>query len=137
MIFKEFLKIWAIYNSCERKNKINSEKGPILSQKILKWACAKAIKYENNIYFPQKGWGAILHVDIASLDLYFSLLSSVSYLIHLHHIFIISQLWLTSHPRSALVLLDTGTPGINRDIDSEDADGETRTRNSSVINRVL
>ena len=28
----------------------------------------------------------------------------------LHHIFIISQLWLTSHPRSTVVLLDTWTP---------------------------
>ena len=28
-----------------------------------------------------------------------------------HYIFIISQLWLTSHPRSTVVLLDTGTPG--------------------------
>ena len=40
-----------------------------------------------------------------------------------HYIFIISQLWLTSHPRSTLVLLDTGTPGTSREIYSEDADG--------------
>ena len=33
-----------------------------------------------------------------------------------HNIFIISQLWSTSHPRSAVVLLDTGTPGTNREI---------------------
>ena len=26
-------------------------------------------------------------------------------------IFIITRLWLTSHPRSTVVLLDTGTPG--------------------------
>ena len=34
----------------------------------------------------------------------------------------ISQLWLTSHPRSTLVLLDTGTPGTSREIYSEDTD---------------
>ena len=51
--------------------------------------------------------------------------------------FIISQLWLTSHPRSTVVLLDTGTPGTSRAIYSEDADDETRIRNPSVINRVL
>ena len=38
-----------------------------------------------------------------------------------HHIFIISQLWLTSHPRSTVVLLDTGTPGTSREIYSENA----------------
>ena len=32
-----------------------------------------------------------------------------------------------------MVLLDTGTPGTSREIYSEDADGETRTRNPSVI----
>ena len=47
--------------------------------------------------------------------------------------FIISQLWLTSDPRSTVVLLDTGTPGISREIYIEDADDETRTRNPSVI----
>ena len=31
-----------------------------------------------------------------------------------------------------MVLLDTGTPGISREIYREDADGETRTRNPSV-----
>ena len=36
-----------------------------------------------------------------------------------------------------MVLLDTGTPGTSREIYSEDADGETRTRNPSIINRVL
>ena len=46
-----------------------------------------------------------------------------------HYIFIISQLWLTSHPRSTVVLLGTGTPGTSREIYSEDVDGETRTRN--------
>ena len=54
-----------------------------------------------------------------------------------HYIFIIAQLWLTSHPRSTVVLLDTRTPGTSTEIFSEDADGETRTRNPSVINQVL
>ena len=52
-----------------------------------------------------------------------------------HYIFIISQLLLTSHPRSTMVLLDTGTPGTSREVYSEDADGETRTRNPSVYNQ--
>ena len=43
-----------------------------------------------------------------------------------HYVFIISQLWSTSYPRSTVVLLDTGTPGTSREIYSEDADGETR-----------
>ena len=43
-----------------------------------------------------------------------------------HYIFIIAQLWLTSHQRSTVGLLDTGTPGTSREIFSEDADGETR-----------
>ena len=54
-----------------------------------------------------------------------------------HYIFIISLLWLTFHPRSTVALLDTGTLGASREIYSEDADGETRTRNPSVINRVF
>ena len=33
-----------------------------------------------------------------------------------HYIFIISQLWLTSHLRSTVILLDTGTPGTSREI---------------------
>ena len=45
----------------------------------------------------------------------------------------ISQLWLTSHLRKTVVILDTETPGTSREIYSEGADGETRTRNSSVI----
>ena len=53
------------------------------------------------------------------------------------YIFIISQLWLTSHPRSTVVLLDTGAPATSREIYSEHADDGTRTRNPSVINRVL
>ena len=36
------------------------------------------------------------------------------------------------HPRSTVVLLDTGTPGTSREIYSEDADGETRTRNPLI-----
>ena len=58
-------------------------------------------------------------------------------LIRAYYIFIISQLCLTSHSRSTVVLLDTGTPGTSREIYSEDADSETRTRNPSVINQVL
>ena len=41
------------------------------------------------------------------------------------YIFITAQLWLTSHQRGTMVLLDTGTPGTSREIFSEDADGET------------
>ena len=48
-----------------------------------------------------------------------------------------SQLWLTSHPRSTVILPDTGTPGTSGEIYSEDADDGTRTRNPSVINRLL
>ena len=54
-----------------------------------------------------------------------------------HCIFIIAQLWLTSHYRSTAVLLDTGTPGTSREIFSEDANGETQVRNPLVINQVL
>ena len=42
-----------------------------------------------------------------------------------HYIFIISQLCLTSHPRSTVVLLDTGTSGTSREIYSEDSDDGT------------
>ena len=55
----------------------------------------------------------------------------------INYTFIISSLWLTSHPRGTVVLLDTGTTDTSREIYSEDADNGTRTRNSSVINRVL
>ena len=33
--------------------------------------------------------------------------------------FVIPQLWLTSHPRSTVVLLGTGTPDTSREIYSE------------------
>ena len=36
-----------------------------------------------------------------------------------------------------MVLLDTGTPGTSREINNEDADGKSRTRNCSVMNQVL
>ena len=36
-----------------------------------------------------------------------------------------------------MVLLDTGTPGTSREIYSEDADGETQTRNPWITNPVL
>ena len=54
-----------------------------------------------------------------------------------HRIFIIAQLWLTSHWRSTVVLLDTGTLGTctSREIFSEDANGETQTRNPSVTDK--
>ena len=42
-----------------------------------------------------------------------------------------------SHPRSTVVLLDTGTPRTSIEIYSEDADGETRTRNPWITNPVL
>ena len=35
-----------------------------------------------------------------------------------------------------MVLLDTGTPGTSREIYSEDADGETRTRNPRALKMV-
>ena len=54
-----------------------------------------------------------------------------------HYTFVIVQLWLTSHLRSTVVLLDTGTQSTSRKIYSEDADKGIRTRNPSVINRVL
>ena len=49
-----------------------------------------------------------------------------------HYMFIICQLWLTSHPRGTVVLLDTGTPTTSRETYSEDANDGTRTRNPSV-----
>ena len=54
-----------------------------------------------------------------------------------HYKFIITLLRLTSHLRSTVVLLDTRTPGTSGEIFSEDADGETQTRNPSVMIRVL
>ena len=54
-----------------------------------------------------------------------------------HYMFIISQLWLTSQPRSTVIPLDTGTPATSREIYSEGADDGIGTRNPSVINRVL
>ena len=35
-----------------------------------------------------------------------------------------------------MVLLDTGTPGTSREIYSEDADGETRTRNPWITKAI-
>ena len=69
----------------------------------------------------------VVDVDIgyfSSTDLCNSLLYGNSH----HHIFIIAQLWLTSHMRSTVVPLDTGTPDTSRELFSEDADGETQTR---------
>ena len=53
--------------------------------------------------------------------------------VRFHYIFTISQLWLTSHLRSTVVLLDTGTPGTSREIYIEDADDGTRTHNPSMM----
>ena len=55
----------------------------------------------------------------------------------LHHIFIISQLWLTSHLRSTAGLLETETPGSrsSREIYGEDAEDETGTRNPWITNQ--
>ena len=50
-----------------------------------------------------------------------------------HYILIISQLWLTSHPRGTVVLLDAGTPGTSRETFSEDADDRTGTRNPRLL----
>ena len=50
-----------------------------------------------------------------------NLVNKVSY----HYIFIIFQPWLTSHPKSTVVLLDTGTSGTSQEVYSEDADDGT------------
>ena len=63
--------------------------------------------------------------------------SKIETILLFHYMFISSQLWLTSHPRSTVVLLGTGTPDTSREIYSEDADGETRTRNPLVITDAL
>ena len=44
---------------------------------------------------------------------------------------------LNSHPKRTVVLLGTGTPETSRERYSEDADGETRTRNPLVITDAL
>ena len=54
-----------------------------------------------------------------------------------HYIIVISQLWLTSHPRSTVVLLEKETPGTSREIYSEDTEGEDRTRNPWITKPVL
>ena len=63
--------------------------------------------------------------------------SKIETILLFHYIFISSQLWLTSHPGSTVVLLGTGTPNNSREIYSEDADGETRTRIPLVITDAL
>ena len=47
--------------------------------------------------------------------------------------FIILQLWLISHPRSTVVLLDTGPPGTSREIYSEDANSQPLGYKPSVL----
>ena len=63
--------------------------------------------------------------------------SKIETILLFHYLFISSQLWLTSRPRSTVVLLGSGTPDTSREIYSEDADGETRTRNPLVITDAL
>ena len=43
--------------------------------------------------------------------------------VFLHYILIIVQLWVTSNPRSTVVVLDTGTPATSRETFHADADG--------------
>ena len=72
-----------------------------------------------------------MHVQKANFPLkvqFYDLICFISIAFMFHYILIISQLWLTSHPRSTVVLLDIGTPGTNREIYSQDADCETRLR---------
>ena len=54
-----------------------------------------------------------------------------------YYIFLISQLWLTSHQWSTVVLLYTETACTSRQIYSEDAEGEDRTRNTWITNPVV
>ena len=42
-----------------------------------------------------------------------------------HYIFIVAHLWLTSHLRSRVDLLEIGSPGTSKEILSEDVNGET------------
>ena len=63
---------------------------------------------------------------IASLDIY-----------HFSTVIDFSSEKYSSHPRSIVVRLDTETPGTSREIYSEDAEAETRTRNLRITNRVL
>ena len=81
---------------------------------------------------------AIIHLQlVAMLRRYMKFFHAPTRDVLHHYIFFIAQLWLTFHPRNTVVLLDTGTPGTCREIYGEDADCETRTRDPSVINRVL
>ena len=63
--------------------------------------------------------------------------SKIETILLFHYMFISSQLWLTSHPKSTVVLLGTGTPNTSREIYSEDANGETGTLNPLVITDAL
>ena len=54
----------------------------------------------------------------------------------MHHcIFVIAKLWLASHQRSTMVLLDTGSAGTSREIFSEDANG--RVSSSEIKNKKM
>ena len=50
-----------------------------------------------------------------------------------HSTLIISQLSITSHSRSTVVLLNTGTPGNSREINSEGADGESSSLTIGIL----
>ena len=80
-------------------------------------------------YVAMFSWVKLSHTIILSkeclwLCLLKALFTEISLMIFLHfqsavlshYIFTISQLWLTSHPRNTVVLLDTGTPGTNRNL---------------------
>ena len=50
---------------------------------------------------------------------------------------LISQLWLTTHPKSTMVPPDTGTPGTSREIYNENAGDGTQIGNPLAMNLVL
>ena len=76
--------------------------------------CGKK-KYRKNLQIGN----LFLSTDLLTFSAFYSFSSNhlpMNTLIFRHYIFIISQLWLTSHPRSTVVLLDTGTPATSREI---------------------
>ena len=52
---------------------------------------------------------------------------------YVSYVFIISQLWLTSHRRSKVVLLESGTSGTSTEIYNDNVNDGTRTCNPLVI----
>ena len=71
-------------------------------------------------HFTKSSWTYMYFrpIEISSLGFVDQMCETIffSVLFKDHYIFIISQLWLTSHPRRTVVLLDTGTPGASREI---------------------